>query len=194
MGTVVKEKELQELLADVKIIWIQNEANGKHLKRTVGIRRYKLVDVFHTDREIKTKGKEILPSKGKPPSTKSSSGYSPGKTIIAPIFLFAISKDARTIVWTLSSDTKAFENFILLPEATHLKNFRISGWKTKTKIAIKNVRSGWKSWWVRFKLKIFAKKSIPKSTTIELKTKNERVCFMKIKTRLEASKCPIHKW
>lgn len=60
IGTVVKEKDLQELLADVKIIWIQNEANGKHLKRTVGIRRYKLVDVFHTDKEIKNKGKEII--------------------------------------------------------------------------------------------------------------------------------------
>lgn len=60
IGTVVKEKQLQELLADVKIIWIQNEANGKHLKRTVGIRRYKLVDIFHTDKEIKTKGKEII--------------------------------------------------------------------------------------------------------------------------------------
>jgi hypothetical protein len=44
----------------VKIIWIQNEANGKHLKRTVWIRRYKLVDIFHTDREIRTKGKEII--------------------------------------------------------------------------------------------------------------------------------------
>ena len=59
-GTVVKEKDLQEILADVKIIWIQNEANGKHLKRTVGIRRYKLVDIFHTDKEIRTKGKEII--------------------------------------------------------------------------------------------------------------------------------------
>lgn len=60
IGTVVKEKDLQELLADVKIIGIQNEANGKHLKRTAGIRRYKLVDIFHTDKEIKTKGKEII--------------------------------------------------------------------------------------------------------------------------------------
>ena len=60
VGTVVKEKQLQELLADVKIIWIQNESNGKHLKRTIGIRRYKLVDVFHTDKEIKTKWKEII--------------------------------------------------------------------------------------------------------------------------------------
>lgn len=60
IGTVVKEKDLQELLTDVKIIGIQNEANGKHLKRTVWIRRYKLVDVFHTDKEIKNKGKEII--------------------------------------------------------------------------------------------------------------------------------------
>ena len=59
-GTVVKEKELPELLADVKIIGIQSETNGKHLKRTVWIRRYKLVDIFHTDREIKNKGKEII--------------------------------------------------------------------------------------------------------------------------------------
>ena len=60
IGTVVKEKDLQEILADTKIIGIQNEANGKHLKRTVWIRRYKLVDVFHTDKEIKNKGKEII--------------------------------------------------------------------------------------------------------------------------------------
>jgi len=59
-GIVVKEKELQELLTDVKIIGIQNEANGKHLKRTVWIRRYKLVDIFHTDKEIKNKWKEII--------------------------------------------------------------------------------------------------------------------------------------
>ncbi len=60
VGTVVKEKDLQELLKDVKIIWIKEEANGKHLKRTIGIRRYKIVDLFHTDREIKNKGKEII--------------------------------------------------------------------------------------------------------------------------------------
>jgi len=59
-GRVVKEKELPTLLADTKIIGIQSETNGKHLKRTAGIRRYKLVDLFHTDREIKTKGKEII--------------------------------------------------------------------------------------------------------------------------------------
>jgi len=59
-GIVVKEKQLQELLTDTKIIWIQNEANGKHLKRTVWIRRYKLVNIFHTDREIKNKWKEII--------------------------------------------------------------------------------------------------------------------------------------
>ena len=57
---IQREKDLQELLKEVKIIWIQNEANGKHLKRTVWIRRYKLVDIFHTDREIKSKGKEVI--------------------------------------------------------------------------------------------------------------------------------------
>lgn len=59
-GKVVKEKELQTLLADVKIIGIQSETNGKHLKRTAGIRRYKVVDIFHTDKEIKNKGKEVI--------------------------------------------------------------------------------------------------------------------------------------
>lgn len=59
-GRVVKEKELPTLLADTKIIGIQSESNGKHLKRTAGIRRYKLVDLLHTDREIKNKGKEII--------------------------------------------------------------------------------------------------------------------------------------
>jgi len=59
-GQVVKEKDLPILLQDTKIIGIQNEANGKHLKRTAWIRRFKVVDIFHTDREIKNKGKEII--------------------------------------------------------------------------------------------------------------------------------------
>lgn len=60
VGKVVKEKELPTLLADIKIIGIQSEANGKHLKKTTWIRRYKLVDTFHTDKEIKNTGKEII--------------------------------------------------------------------------------------------------------------------------------------
>ena len=60
IGIVVKEKDLQELLKEVKIIWIKEDANGKHLKRTIGIRRYKIVDLFHTDKEIKNKGKEVI--------------------------------------------------------------------------------------------------------------------------------------
>ncbi len=59
-GRVVKEKELPTLLTDIKIIGIQSETNGKHLKRTAGIRRYKLVNLFHTDKEIKEKGKELI--------------------------------------------------------------------------------------------------------------------------------------
>ena len=34
-GRVVKEKELQELLREVPIIGIQEDAIGKHLKRTI---------------------------------------------------------------------------------------------------------------------------------------------------------------
>lgn len=59
-GIVVPEKELQTLLQDVKIIGIQEEAIGKHFKRTIGIRRFKTVKINHTDREIKEKGKEII--------------------------------------------------------------------------------------------------------------------------------------
>lgn len=59
-GIVVLEKELQTLLQDVKIIGIQEEAIGKHFKRTIGIRRFKTVKINHTDREIKEKGKEII--------------------------------------------------------------------------------------------------------------------------------------
>ncbi|MEI7558776.1 MAG: hypothetical protein WCJ45_08595 [bacterium] len=47
-------------MENAKIVGIQNEANGKHLKRTIGIKRYKLVDIIHTDKEIKSKGKEII--------------------------------------------------------------------------------------------------------------------------------------
>lgn len=59
-GIIVAEKELQTLLQDVKIIGIQEEAIGKHFKRTIGIRRFKTVKINHTDREIKEKGKEII--------------------------------------------------------------------------------------------------------------------------------------
>ena len=59
-GLVIKEKELPEILKEVKIIGIKEVANGKHLKETIGIRRFKTVDFFHTDREIKEKGKELI--------------------------------------------------------------------------------------------------------------------------------------
>lgn len=57
---VVPEKALQEILKDVKIIWIKDQTIGKHFKQTIGIRRFKLVDISHTDKEIKEKGKEII--------------------------------------------------------------------------------------------------------------------------------------
>ncbi len=59
-GIVVPEKELKTLLQDIKIIGIQEEAIGKHFKRTLGIRRFKTVKINHTDKEIKEKGKEII--------------------------------------------------------------------------------------------------------------------------------------
>ena len=59
-GSVVKEKDLPEVLKDVKIIWIKEIANGKHLKQTIGIKRFKTVDFFHTDKEIKEKWLELI--------------------------------------------------------------------------------------------------------------------------------------
>ena len=60
IGTVVPEKDLQSILKDVKIIGVQEEAIGKHFKMTIGIRRFKKVNISHTDKEIKEKGKEII--------------------------------------------------------------------------------------------------------------------------------------
>lgn len=59
-GIVVQEKELQTILEDVKIIWIQEIAIWKHFKKTIWIKRFKEVKINHTDREIKEKGKEII--------------------------------------------------------------------------------------------------------------------------------------
>jgi len=59
-GVVITEKDLQTILQDTKIIGIQEEAIGKHFKRTIGIKRFKKVKINHTDREIKEKGKEII--------------------------------------------------------------------------------------------------------------------------------------
>ena len=59
-GRVITEKDLQEELKDCKIFGVQEDAIGKHLKRTIGVRRFKLVKVTHTDREIKEKGKELI--------------------------------------------------------------------------------------------------------------------------------------
>ena len=59
-GKVVREKDLPTILQDVSIIGIKEIANGKHLKTTMGIRRFKTVDFFHTDKEIKEKGRELI--------------------------------------------------------------------------------------------------------------------------------------
>jgi hypothetical protein len=59
-GKIVKEKDLPEILENVVIIGIKEIANGKHLKNTIGVRRFKVVDFFHTDKEIKEKGLELI--------------------------------------------------------------------------------------------------------------------------------------
>lgn len=59
-GIVVKERDLPTILEGVSIIWIKEIANGKHLKTTMGIKRFKTVNFFHTDKEIKERGKELI--------------------------------------------------------------------------------------------------------------------------------------
>lgn len=60
IGKVIQEKDLPELLKDCKIIGIQEETIGKHLKRTIGIRRFKTVKITHTDKEIREKWIELI--------------------------------------------------------------------------------------------------------------------------------------
>lgn len=75
------------------------------------------------------------------------------------------------------------ENDVFLPELNHLKNFLISGWKTTTKIAIKNVRSGSKICLVSARSNCWEIKLMPKRTIIALNIKLDLVCLIKINTR-----------
>ncbi|MFA5747487.1 MAG: hypothetical protein WC872_00065 [Candidatus Absconditabacterales bacterium] len=59
-GRVINKNELTAELQNVKIIGVADESFGKLCKKQFGLKRFKVVDLFHTDKEVKEKGKEII--------------------------------------------------------------------------------------------------------------------------------------
>lgn len=59
-GETVNRDELKSKLLETKLIWVSNGNFWLQLKRNYGIRRYKTVDIFHTDLEIKKKWLEVI--------------------------------------------------------------------------------------------------------------------------------------
>jgi len=59
-GEVVNYNTLKTMLVDCPIIGVHDSKFGKQAKQHFGIRRFKLLEPMHTDREIQEKGKEIL--------------------------------------------------------------------------------------------------------------------------------------
>lgn len=59
-GSVVDKEEMIKRLAATKIIGVNDENLGKKFKSEYGVRRFKLVKLFHTDKEIKEKWVEII--------------------------------------------------------------------------------------------------------------------------------------
>jgi hypothetical protein len=59
-GEVVNYNTLKSTLAQCPIIGVHDSKFGKQAKQHFGVRRFKLLEVMHTDREIQEKGKEIL--------------------------------------------------------------------------------------------------------------------------------------
>lgn len=57
---VISKDDLRTKLLETKLIWVSNNNFGLQLKRNYDIRRYKTVDLFHTDLEIKRKWLEIV--------------------------------------------------------------------------------------------------------------------------------------
>lgn len=59
-GETVNRDELKTKLLETKLIWVSNSNFGLQLKRNYNIKRYKTVDIYHTDLEIKKKWLEII--------------------------------------------------------------------------------------------------------------------------------------
>ena len=59
-GRVVDKEEMLDLLPGKKIIGVNDENLGKKLKSEYWIKRFKLVKLAHTDKEVKEKWLEII--------------------------------------------------------------------------------------------------------------------------------------
>ena len=58
--TILNYNELKPELENCPIIGVHDAKHGQQLKKHFGIKRFKLLDLLRSDREIKKKGKEIL--------------------------------------------------------------------------------------------------------------------------------------
>ncbi len=57
---LLDENDLQEVLKDTKLIWTQDKNFWIQIKKKYKIKRFKITDLFHTDKEIKEKWIEII--------------------------------------------------------------------------------------------------------------------------------------
>lgn len=57
---IINKEDLRNKLLETKLIWVSNNNFGLQLKRNYDIKRYKTVDLWHTDLEIKRKWLEIV--------------------------------------------------------------------------------------------------------------------------------------
>jgi len=61
----ISKKELPDIFAEKKIVWVNEEELGKEFKRNFNLKKYKTLPLFKSDREIKKKGVEILKIKNR---------------------------------------------------------------------------------------------------------------------------------
>lgn len=58
---IYTKEELEGIAKEKKIAWVPTKEMGMMCKEDLNIRRYKILDIFHTDKEIKEKGIELVP-------------------------------------------------------------------------------------------------------------------------------------
>jgi len=57
---VINFEQLSEAVQETKIVWVDSQELGLMLKRQLGVKRYKVLDLRKSDLEVKQKGTEIL--------------------------------------------------------------------------------------------------------------------------------------
>lgn len=64
-GEIISPEELSDELKDTRLIGTNDEELGLRIKKNLGIKRYKLLELEKTDLEVKNKGLEIVSLQGK---------------------------------------------------------------------------------------------------------------------------------